>query len=275
MAERRVLRVLIADDEPIGVRRLEELLAEVPGVEVVGTAENGEEAVAAIRGHHPDLVFLDIQMPRKTGLDVVREVGAGEMPVTVFVTAYDRHALEAFDLAAVDYLVKPYSDERFDEAFRRARRRIELEGLERLREQMLILLQAGGAGQGPSPRDVSERPSGAGDGPYLQRLAVQMRGKMRVVPVEEIDYVTASGVYAEVHTAGSRHLIRESLQALEAQLDPVQFMRIHRSVIVRLDRVEMLLRGGQGNYEVQLRGGARLRVGRSRREELERRLGRR
>lgn len=268
MPEQRPLRVLIVDDEPLGVGRLAELLEEQPGVEVVATAENGEEAVEAIRALRPDLVFLDIQMPRKTGLDVVREVGPARMPTTVFVTAYDRHALEAFELAAVDYLVKPYDDERFEEAFRRASRKVELEGLEGLREQMLILLQAGQTAP-------SAPASGAAPQAYLGRIAVQMRGKMRVVPVAEIDYISASGVYAELHTAGSRHVIRESLQALEGQLDPAEFMRIHRSVIVRLDRVEMLLRGAQGSYEVQLRDGTRLRVGRSRREELERRLGRR
>ena len=268
MPERRPLRVLIVDDEPIGVGRLAELLENEPDVEVVATAENGEEAVRVIHALRPDLVFLDIQMPRKTGLEVVREVGPARMPTTIFVTAYDQHALEAFDLAAVDYLVKPYDDERFQEAFRRARRKVELEGLEGLREQMLMLLQAGDAAA-PAPGFR------AAPQPYLQRIAVQMRGKMRVVPVEEIEYISASGVYAELHTAGSRHVIRQSLQALEEQLDPAEFVRIHRSGIVRLDRVDMLLRGAQGNYEVQLRDGTRLRVGRSRRDELERRLGRR
>lgn len=256
------------DDEPLGVRRLAELLAEQPGVEVVGTAENGEEAIQAIRLLRPDLAFLDIQMPRGTGLDVVRAVGPAQMPTTVFVTAYDEHALEAFDLAAVDYLVKPYDDERFEEAFRRARRKVELEGLEGLREQMLRLLQAERA-----LPPVSEPRATSAD--YLRRIAVRMRGKMKVVPVEEIEYIRASGVYAELHAAGGRYVTRESLQAFEEQLDPTEFMRIHRSVIVRLDRVEMLLRSPRGSYEVQLRDGTRLRVGRSRREGVERRLGRR
>ena len=268
MPERRPLRVLIVDDEPIGVQRLAELVEEHPDANVVGTAENGEEAVRAIRALRPDLVFLDIQMPRMTGLDVVREVGPDRMPTTVFVTAYDRHALEAFDLAAVDYLVKPYDDERFLEAFRRAQRKVELEELEGLRGRMLALLEAGGGGPS-APPELPPRP------PYLHRIAVPMRGRMRVVPVEDIDYITASGVYAELHTGGARHVIRESLQALEEQLDTAEFMRIHRSAIVRLERVETLFRGPQGTYEVQLRDGTRLRVGRSRREELEGRLGRR
>lgn len=267
MSERRPLRVLIVDDEPLGIRRLEELLQSQPDMQVAGTAENGEEAVAAIRDLHPDLVLLDIQMPHKSGLEVVREIGPARMPATIFVTAYDHHAVEAFELAAMDYLVKPYDDDRFDESLRRARRKLDLEGLSHLRQQMLRLLQAGAADP-PSPAPVPSTP-------FLQRIGIPMRGKMRVLPVEEIDYICAAGVYVELHSAGHTHLIRESLHSLEVQLDPAQFMRIHRSVIVRLDRVEMLLRGSGGNYEVQLVNGVHLRVGRMRLEALERRLGRR
>ena len=268
MPEQRPLRVLIVDDEPLGVERLVELFQDRIGVEVVATAENGDEAVRSILELRPDLVFLDIQMPRMSGLDVVREVGPERMPTTVFVTAYDRHALEAFDLAAVDYLVKPFDDARFEKAFRRARRKVELDGLERLREQLLVLLHGGHT----EPIDPAAPTTPK---PYLARIAVHMRGKMRVVPVKEIAYICASGVYAELHTSRGRHVIRQSLQSLEEQLDPAEFVRVHRSTIVRLDRVEMLLRGAQGTYEVQLRDGTRLRVGRSRRDEVERRLGRR
>ena len=266
MPDRLKLRVLVVEDEPLGKERLLDLLSEQSDVEVVGTAENGEEAVEQIRSLRPDLVFLDVQMPRKSGLDVVREVGASSMPATVFVTGFDHYALQAFEFAAVDYLVKPYSDERFDEAFLRAKRRIELEGIESLRDQLLVLLQGTGANPiRPEPYRAS---------PYLQRLAVQMRGKMIVVAVEDIDYITASGVYAEVVAGKNRYLIREALQTLEEQLDPKEFMRIHRSELVRLDRIEMVVRAGGADHEVQLKNGVRLRVGRSRREELEQRLGR-
>ena len=265
MPQRKPIRVLVVDDEPLGCERLKDLLEEQPDVELVGTAEDGAEAIQAIRTLRPDLVFLDVQMPRKTGLDVVREVGPDQMPATVFVTAYDQYALNAFDLAAVDYLVKPFDDERFEEAFRRARRRIELEDMDRLREQLLTLLHGGEKTQAAS----------AGSAPrYLERIAVQMKGKMRVVPVAQIEYITASGPYAELHVGNDEYVIRESMQSLEEQLDPEQWMRIHRSAIVRLDLVETLLRGSAGDYEVQIRGGVRLRVGRSRREALERRLGR-
>ena len=141
--EQKPLRVLVVDDEPVGVQRLVRLLCREPTVEVVGTAEHGQEAIDAIRDLRPDLVFLDIHMPGKTGLDVVREVGPADMPATIFVTAYDQYALRAFELAAVDYLVKPYDDERFEQAFRRARRAIELEGRDRVLEKLMAVLQGG------------------------------------------------------------------------------------------------------------------------------------
>jgi two-component system LytT family response regulator len=260
------IRVLVVDDEPLARERLLDLLAHEPGVEVVGTADNGVAAVEAIRTHHPDLIFLDVQMPGKTGLDVVRDVGADAMPATIFVTAFDQYALRAFELAALDYLVKPFDDERFEQAFARARRLIELQDMGKLREQLLAVLQQGGAGEQPGP-------AAAATSSYLERIAVEMRGKVRVVPVDQIDYITASGPYAELHTGERTHIIRETMQTLEERLDPRQFIRIHRSAIVRLGLVDTLLRGAGGDYEVQLKGGLRLPVSRSRREELERRLG--
>jgi len=238
----------------------------------VGTADSGVAAVDAIRSLRPDLVFLDVQMPGKTGLDVVREVGPDEMPATVFVTAYDRYALQAFDLAAVDYLVKPFDDERFEQAFARARRLIELEQMGELRRHLLALLDGGAGASSGAPAAPAPSPASAAS-PWLERIAVEMKGKVRVVPVAQIEYITASGPYAELHTPERRYVIRESMQSLEERLDPERFMRIHRSVIVRLDLVETLLKGAGGDYEVQLRGGTRLRVSRSRREALERRLG--
>ena len=262
--EQRALRVLIADDEPPGRMRLERLLGLEPHVEVVGTAKNGAEAVEAIRQLNPDLVFLDIQMPYKTGLEVVQEIGPEAMPVTIFVTAYDEHALKAFDLAAVDYLVKPYDDERFEQAFRRARQMIEMKGQNRVLDQLLAVLQVGRQAV-PAPATTTQ---------HLERIAVQLRGKMTVVPVADIEYITASGAYSELHVRGQRHLVREPIQSLDDQLDPQRFLRIHRSAIVRVDLVDALIRTPSSDYEVQLRGGVRLRIGRSRREEVQRRLGR-
>ncbi|HEU0053638.1 MAG TPA: LytTR family DNA-binding domain-containing protein [Longimicrobium sp.] len=267
------IRVLIVDDEALARQRVEDLLASEEGVEIVGTADNGEAAVRAIRELRPDLVFLDVQMPGMTGVEVVREIGPEKMPVTIFVTAYDHFALQAFELAALDYLVKPFDDERFEQAFRRARRLARLEEVERLRGRLLSLLHEDGAPAAPSPAPppaAEERPAAPG---YLERIAVEMRGQVRVVPVEQIDFITASGPYAELHAGERTYVIRERMQTLEERLDPARFFRIHRSVIVRVDRIETLLRGGGGDYAVQLRSGTRLKVSRSRVEELEQRIG--
>jgi len=249
--------------------RIEDVLSHIDGAQVVGTAANGIEAVEQIRSLKPDLVFLDVQMPGKTGIDVVREVGPEAMPLTIFVTAYDRYALQAFDLAAVDYLVKPFDDERFEQAFQRARRYVELEEMGELRERLLAVLDGGSRGGSSS---VPAAPPSGGS-PYLERIAVEMRGKVRVVPVSQIEYITASGPYVELHTSERAYLIREAIHTLEEKLDPNRFLRIHRSIIVRVDLIDTFHRGAGGDYEVQLKGGARLRVSRSRREELERRLG--
>ena len=264
------IRVLVVDDEPLARQRVEDLLAHEERVELVGTAADGAAAVESILSLHPDLVFLDVQMPGMTGLDVVRRVGPDAMPPTIFVTAFDQYALQGFELAALDYLVKPFDDERFEQAFARARRLIELRQFGRLREQLIALLQNGGdAAIAPEPARGS---GSAGEHQYLERIAVETKGKVRVVPVAEVDYILASGPYAELHVSDRRYVIRESMQTLEERLDPARFMRIHRSVIVRLALVDTFYRGAGGDYEVQLRGGTRLRVSRTRREELERRL---
>src|SRR5215207_2533340 len=275
MPERRPVRILIVDDEPLARQRVEDLLRAEDGVEIVASVDNGTAAVEAVRSLQPDLVFLDVQMPGKTGLDVVREVGADDMPATIFVTAYDRYALQAFDLAAVDYLVKPFDDERFEQAFRRARRHVELEEMGELRERLLAVLDAGPRASTPAADgpNAGSRLAARPGTPYLERIAVEMRGKVRVVPVSQIEYITASGPYVELHTSERAYLIREAIHTLEQRLDPERFLRIHRSIIVRVDLIDTFHRGAGGDYEVQLKGGARLRVSRSRREELERRLG--
>lgn len=265
MTAQKLIRVLIADDEPLARQRLEDLLRRLP-VQIVGTADNGEAAIAAIRELAPELVFLDVQMPGKTGLEVVNEIGARDMPATIFVTAYDQYALQAFDLAALDYLVKPFDDERFEEAFERARKLIELKDVGRLSEQLAGLLQqvAGGTA-GKHARTAEPR--------YLERIAVEMRGQVRVVPVTDIDYITASGQYAELHVGDKSHVIRERMQTLEERLDPAKFFRVHRSAIVRLDRIDSLLRDPGGDYAVRLKSGVQLNVGRSRIGALEEWLG--
>lgn len=279
MTDPAPLRVLVVDDEPLARQRIEDLLRHEPRVELVGTADNGPAAIEAIRALRPDLVFLDVQMPGQTGLEVARAIGVDAMPATIFVTAYDQHALAAFEVAAIDYLVKPFDDERWEQAFRRARRSVELAEVDRLRGRLLAVLQgdappAGTASVPPAASPAASPAAGApAREPYLERIAVEMRGKVRVVPVADIDYIVASGPYAELYVGDRRFLIREAMQVLEERLDPSQFLRIHRSGIVRIALVDTLHKGAGGDYEVQLKSGVRLRVSRSRREELERRMG--
>ncbi|MFP5246276.1 MAG: LytR/AlgR family response regulator transcription factor [Thermoanaerobaculia bacterium] len=237
----RPLRVVIVDDELLARQRIEDLLAKEEHVELAGAARDGNEAVELIRSLHPDLVFLDVQMPGRTGLEVAEELGEA-MPVTIFTTAYDKFAINAFDLAATDYLVKPFDDERFAQALKRARRQIEATRVE----------------------DKSQ---------YLDRIPVESRGQVRVVPVSKIDYITASGPYAELHVGERTFAIRERMQVLEDKLDPAVFFRIHRSAIVRLDLIDALLHAPGGDYAVRLKDGTELSVSRAKREELEKRVG--
>lgn len=246
MPDRR-LRVLIVDDELLARQRIEDLLRKDESIELAGTAGDGSEAIEMIRALRPDLVFLDVQMPGRNGLDVVEAIGAEEMPATIFTTAFEKFALKAFDVAAVDYLVKPFDDERFAQALRRARKSVAAEEVTR---------------EADPPKSQ-----------YLERIAVETRGQIRVVPVSRVDYITASGPYAELHVGEKTFAIREKMQTLEERLDPDVFFRIHRSAIVRLDRIDTLLHAAGGDYAVRLKDGTELSVSRSRREELERKVG--
>src|SRR4051794_18229431 len=257
------IRVLIADDEALARDRIADLLVHEKNVKVVGTASTGLEAIEAIRTLKPDLVFLDVQMPGRTGLEVVDDIGAETMPATIFVTAFDKFALNAFDRAAVDYLVKPFDDERFAQAFRRARKMIELEEVQEVTQRLLSLLH--------EPPTEAAPPVPKHD--YLERISVESRGQVRVVPVDKIDYITADGPYAELHIGDRVFAIRERMQTLDERLDPEVFFRIHRSAIVRLDRIDTLLRHPGGDYGVRLKNGTELSLSRGRREELEAKLG--
>jgi len=258
----KAIRVLIADDEALARDRIADLLAHEANVAIVGTASTGLEAVDAIRTLKPDLVFLDVQMPGRTGLEVVDDIGAEKMPATIFVTAFDKFALNAFDRAAVDYLVKPFDDDRFAQAFRRARKMIELEEVQEVTQRLLSLLH-----QPPTESPPPPKPD------YLERISVESRGQVRVVPVDKVDYITADGPYAELHVGDRVFAIRERMQTLDERLDPAVFFRIHRSAIVRLDRIDTLLRHPGGDYGVRLKNGTELSLSRGRRDELEEKLG--
>ena len=266
------IRALVVDDEAHNRLHVQDRLRHAADVAVVGTVADGVEAVEAIRALAPDLVFLDVQMPGLTGLDVVERVGAAAMPATIFVTAYDRYAVAAFDAAAVDYLVKPYDDERFARALDRARAVLATRGTARLHAQLLDLLRRGTPGGG-TPTFGASPGAGRAERTHAERIAVEIGGRLRSIPVADVEYITAAGTYAELHVGGRQYVIRESMQALEERLDPARFMRVHRSVIVQLALVETLRRVVGGDGELELRGGTRLRVSRTRRELLERWLG--
>ncbi len=259
------LRILIVDDEPLARDRLEELLAERTDVSTVAAATDGMEAIGALRSRDFDLVFLDVQMPGRSGIDVIEAVGVDAMPTTVFVTAYDEYAVQAFDLAAVDYLLKPFDDARFEQAMERARDRIDDRAADALSQRLLRMLKE----RDPSLLE-EDAPS---DEPFLERIAVQGRGQARIVSVDDITHITADGSYAELHTSDGTYPVRERMKTLASRLDPEAFVRVHRSAIVRLDEIELLLRGSGGDYGVRLQDGTTVSVSRGRIDELQDRLG--
>lgn len=261
MAAAPNIRVLIADDEPGARRRLERLLKTAPDVDVVGQVGSGEAAVQAIRQQNPDLVFLDVQMPGLTGIDVVKAVGPDAMPPVVFVTAYDQYAVKAFDLAALDYLLKPFDDERFEQALARSRAYLSRSSTDTLQDRLRTLLQA------------LETPEPVASTPYLERIAVEKRGQLQIIPLDTISYFSASGNYVYLHVGEEKLLIREQMQRLEEHLPPDRFFRIHRSYIVRLEEIATLVYSAGGEYKVRLSNGEVIKASRSRWGTLAQRLG--
>lgn len=261
------ISVLVVDDEPLGRTRLQDLIAHTSDLQLAGVATNGREAISAIHSLEPRLVLLDVQMPGMSGLDVIQEVGPDRMPATILVTAYDQFALKAFDAAAVDYLLKPFSDERFEAAIRRVR---QIFSLQQRADQAVRLQTALRATLGVEMTGPVASVDGAS---YLQRIAVESPGQVRVVRVDDIDYISASGVYAELHVGDRTYIVRERMQSLEERLDPRRFFRTHRSAIVQLDRIELLVRQAGGDYTLKLRNHSQLSVSRNRVRQLEAWMG--
>ena len=270
------LRVLVVDDEAPARKRLVDLVEETDDVTLLAACADGRSAVEHILRDDPDLVFLDVQMPEVTGIEVVRLVGPDRMPVVVFVTAYDQYALKAFELAAVDYLLKPFGDDRFRRAVERAREQVRHRSLESLGDRMMGLLRSAGQVDAPDRAAASDDDGTDADGdasPLIERVAVQRRNEIALIPVDDVLYFEAEGAYVRVHTGERASLIRERMTVLEERLPHDRFCRIHRSTIVRLDAIEALEPTDPGDVVARLSTGTRLRVSRSRRAELERRLG--
>ena len=260
MGER--IKTLIVDDEPLARRNLRVLLEKDPQIEILDECRNGREAVKAIQALSPDLIFLDIQMPEMDGFDVLERAGPEHIQAIVFVTAFDQYALKAFDVHALDYLLKPFDDERFAHALHRAKSQIEACEINRLSKRLLALLEE---------RD-SERKVAVAQKDYLTRLMIKASGRVVLLKVSEIDFIEADGNYAKLHVGRKAHLLREKMNDLEGRLDPAKFVRIHRSIIVNLDRIKEMHPHFNGDYIVVLQDGQKLRLSRTRRENLEARL---
>jgi two-component system LytT family response regulator len=247
---------LIVDDEPLARRRLRDLLEPEADFELAGEAGDGRQAVAALRSLRPDLVFLDVQMPLLDGFGVVEEVGADAPPALIFVTAYDRFALRAFEVHALDYLLKPFDRDRFHKALERARAQLRREEPADLPRRLLALLNDVRPGASPP-----------------ERLVIKAEGRVSFVRVDELDWVEAAGNYVRLHASKNTFLLRETMSHLEVRLDPRRFVRIHRSIIVNVERIREIQPAFHGDSVVILRDGTELTLSRSYRDRFQEFLG--
>jgi two-component system LytT family response regulator len=250
-----MIRALIVDDEPVARRRIRRLLGGQADLIVSGECASGAEAIQRLANDRIDVVFLDVQMPDIDGFDVVRAVGAA-MPAVVFVTAFDQYAIAAFEVHALDYLLKPFSRARFQQSIGRVRRELERRSSDGAAGRLDALIQ-----------ELSERR-------YLSRLVVKSAGKVVLLDAARVDWIEAADNYAVVHAGSATHIIRETLQKLAVDLDPQQFVRVHRSAIVRLDRIDEFQPAFHGDFVIRLRDGTRVAMSRSYRAAVEQVLGR-
>lgn len=250
-------RILVVDDEPLARERLRTLLGDEPGMQVVGEAGDAAGAVEAIGRDSPDLVFLDVQMGNSSGFDVIDAVGPNRMPLVIFVTAYDKYALKAFDVHALDYLLKPFDRDRFRQALGRVRPQLERRSAGDLERRLRAIVD--------DLRPASTR---------VDRFVVKSSGRVFFVRADEIDWIEAAGNYVKLHVGADSHLLRETMNAIEAKLDPEAFFRIHRCHIVNVERIRELQPWFNGEYVVFLKNGTRLTLSRGYREKLQERVGR-
>jgi two-component system LytT family response regulator len=255
------IRTLIVDDEPVARARVLSLLRDEADIEVVGECSNGPQAVSVIEATAPDLVFLDVQMPEMDGFALARTLGR-EMPAVVFVTAYDEYALQAFEIHALDYLLKPFSAERFKSALTHVRQHIAKRQATAMGRQLATLLPEI---QRPAPdQERRER---------RDRLVIKSSGRIYFVRIQDIDWCEAAGNYVRLHIGQQKHLVRGTMSHLESQLDPAQFVRIHRSAIVNVERIHELRSSFNGEYLITLNDKTRLTLSRGYRDGLQARLG--
>ena len=244
------IRALIVDDEPLARRRIRRMLAHHADVEIIGDSANGRDAMLLIRDQAPDLVFLDVLMPEMDGFAVLEALGAEALPLIIFVTAYDQYALRAFEVYALDYLLKPFDRQRFDKALQRAKARLANERSD-INQRALALLE-----------ELRAQTS------HVERMVIKSGGRAFFLKTDEIDWIEAEGKYVRLHVGKESYLVREAISGLEAQLDPKKFLRIHRSTIVNIDRVRELQPWFHNEYRVILRDGTELMLSRSCRKKL-------
>jgi len=256
MADALRMRMLIVDDEPLAREKIRDLVKLDPELEIAGECTNGLEALAAIQELRPDLLLLDVQMPEVGGFTVLEALKDEVMPLVIFVTAYDQYAVRAFEFHALDYLLKPFDRERFEAAIGRAKAHVRREQNGSLDQRILALLEQLKA-----------------ETKYIERLVVKAGGRVFFLETKEIDWVEAEGNYVNIHTPKKSFLLRETISNLEAQLDPKHFVRIHRSSIVRIDRIQELQTWSHGEYRVILYGGTELTLSRNYRDNLQSLLG--
>ena len=250
------IRTLIVDDEPLARERIRTLLVDEFEVEIVGECANGREALAAIQKGKPDLLFLDVQMPELDGFGLLEKIDTERMPAIIFVTAYDQYALRAFEVHALDYLLKPFDRERFHKAVRRALLQIQQSANGDLNQKLLALLE-----------DLHNGKK------WLERLVLKSGGRVFFIKVDELDWIEAAGNYVRLHVERESHLLRETIKNLETQLDPNKFLRISRSTIVRIDRIKELQPWFRGEYAIILQDGTQLTSSRGGRDRLDALLG--
>ncbi len=255
-AEAKTIRAVIVDDEPLGRTVIREMLRRDQDFTVVGECANGHEAINIIQEERPDLIFLDVQMPEIDGFEVLAALSDDQLPMVIFVTAYDQYAVSAFEVHAVDYLLKPFDRERFGKALQRAKTQLRREQPNDVSQRILALLEE----QRAKPK-------------FLERLVIKTNGRIFFLKIEEIDWISSEGNYVNLHVKKDSYLLRETISNLEAQLDPQRFARIHRSQIVNLDRIRELRHWSHGEYQVILHSGEELMLSRSYREKLQGLLG--
>jgi len=261
------IRTLIVDDESLARRGMRIRLEKFADIDVITECQNGREALAAIEEHSPDLIFLDIQMPGIDGFEVVRKMQGDSMPLVVFVTAFDQYAVDAFEIHAVDYVLKPIEDDRLAIAIERVRQHLNQSDNENHKKRLMDLI-SNITGQTPAQINEMLANGATSTSPYPEKIAIKDRGETTLVPSKEIAWVEAAGDYMCIHANDQVHVLRSTMKDLEAKLNPQNFQRIHRSTIVNLEQIEKVCSHINGEYYLVLHGGSRLKMSRSYRDKI-------